>query len=116
MDVDDPDVEEDPEEEVEGEEEIDDPDGNTAIVEVDYDGGWSGNVGNTATTSSVDGEGSESFEIELTDGFDVVTGVFQKQDDSDDELSARIIVDGDVVVEESTTAAYGLVTVTVSVT
>lgn len=84
----------------------------TITVEVDYSGSWSGSVGDDESQRSVDGSGTEEFEVN-PDSM-VVSGTFQKDDDSSDELTVRIKQDGEVVNEQSTTAEYGVVSVSES--
>lgn len=81
-------------------------------VRIDYDGDWSGAVGTEESTRSVDGSGSEEIAIEGSPG--VVSANAQKQDDSADELIIQILQDGEVVAEESTTAEYGVASVSES--
>lgn len=82
------------------------------VVRIDYDGEWAGAVGTEQSTRSVDGSGSEDIEIEGDPG--VVSANAQKQDDSDDELIIQILQDGEVIAEESTTAEYGVASVSES--
>ena len=115
--IEEPVVEEEPEEVVEEVEEIEEPDANVAIVEIDYPGEWSGSISNLATTRTVEGEGPDQLEVELDDEFDVVSAIIQKIVPGDDEreLTVRIVIDDEVVLEESTTVEYGLVSLRVSV-
>ena len=78
-------------------------------VRISYSGEWSGSVGGDGTSSSVDGSGDETIPIDGDPA--TVSASIQKQDDSNDELTVAIVEDGEVIVEESTTAEYGVVTV-----
>lgn len=85
-------------------------------VKVDYDGPWTGNIGSMASSKSVDGSGSETFDIsDIDENFDVVTAIFQKNDDSSDTLVGQILDDGEVVQEQSTDAEYGTVSLSYNV-
>lgn len=75
-------------------------------VRVSYDGEWSGAIGKEGTTRSVDGSGTETFDIE-GDPF-IVSGNAQKQDAGSGELTIQILEDGEVISEQSTTAEYGV--------
>lgn len=88
---------------------------NTVTVRVSYDGEWSGNVGSTASQRSVDGSGEETFEVDVEESFDAVSAVFQKMDEGDGELVVEIVDGGEVVAEQSTTAEFGTVSVSYSV-
>ena len=79
-------------------------------VQVSYSGSWTGNYGDTSGQQSVDGSGSKTFDI--SDNPDIISAVFQKNDDGSGTLTANIIQDGQVVETKSTSAAYGEVTVT----
>lgn len=75
-------------------------------VRVSYDGEWSGAIGKEGTTRSVDGSGTETFDIE-GDPF-IVSGNAQKQDAGSGELTIQILEEGEVISEQSTTAEYGV--------
>lgn len=81
-------------------------------IRVDYDGEWSGAVGGDGSSRSVDGSGTE--EIEVDGDPAVISANAQKQDDSSDELTIQILQDGEVVAEQSTTAEYGVASVSES--
>lgn len=78
-------------------------------VRISYSGDWSGSVGGDGTSSSVEGSGDETIPIDGDPA--TVAATIQKQDDSSDELTVAILEDGEVIVEESTTAEYGVVSV-----
>ena len=106
-----------PEEEAEGEEGIEDPEEATATVEVDYDGEWSGVIETTATREEYEGEGSEAFEVDFDPEYDIVTAWFQKLVSGDEsrEISVRVIIDDEVVIEETIDGEYGMVRVQVEI-
>ena len=82
----------------------------TAIrIKIIYPGSWSGNYADLGSSKSVDGTGTETFTISNPEF--VVSAVFQKEDDSDRTLTVEILKDGKVVESESTSASYGVVTV-----
>ena len=106
-----------PEEEVEGEEGIEDPEEATATVEVEYDGEWSGVIETTATREEYEGEGAEAFEVDFDPEYDIVTAWFQKLVSGDEsrEISVRVIIDDEVVIEETVDGEYGMVRVQVEI-
>ena len=79
-------------------------------VRIIYDGEWTGAAGAEGGTSSIEGEGEET--IDIDDDADIISANAQKQDDSDRELTIQILEDGEVVAEESTTAGFGVAQVT----
>ena len=107
-----------PEEESEGETEIDAPDTTVATVEVDYDGEWSGAIETLETREDYEGEGPESFDVEFDPEYDVITAWFQKlvAGDESREISVRVLVDDEVVIEERVDGEYGMVRVDVEIT
>lgn len=85
--------------------------GNGSIgVRVEYDGEWSGSISENGGSRSVDGTGPET--IDVDDESDIISANAQKQDPGSEEITIQIIVDGEVVEEESSTAEFGLVQVT----
>lgn len=86
--------------------------GTTFSVRIDYSGEWSGAIGGDGSTRSVDGSGTETFEIDGNPS--IITANAQKQEANSDELVVQILEDGEVVKENSTTAEYGLAQVTYS--
>lgn len=76
-------------------------------VRISYDGDWSGSLGAGGSVRSVDGSGTETFDIEEDDPF-VVSANAQKQDSGSGELTVQILEDGEVVSEQSTSAEYGV--------
>lgn len=76
---------------------------------------FTGSYGNLDTTQSVDGTLPAEYEVEVDTGFmslDSVTAVMQKASAGANPLKVEILVDGEVVKETSTTAEYGVATVT----
>lgn len=76
-------------------------------VRISYDGDWQGSINADGSSRSVDGSGTETFDIDSDNPFSVAANA-QKQDDSSGELTVEILKDGEVVAEQSTTAEYGL--------
>lgn len=86
-------------------------DGESAYrVRISYDGEWSGTVATDGSSRTVDGTGTETFDVE-GDPF-IVSANAQKQDDGSGELTVQILQDGEVIAEESTSAEYGVAQVT----
>jgi hypothetical protein len=79
-------------------------------VRISYDGEWSGSIGGDGSSRTVDGSGTETFDVD-GDPF-IVSANGQKQDDSSGELSVEILQDGEVIARETTSAEYGLAQVT----
>lgn len=80
------------------------------IVEISYPGKWSASIGDQDTSTTYDGRGDES--IEINEGrYDVIAAAVQKTDDSNDKLKVKIIKDGDTLDSDSTSKPYGVVTV-----
>ncbi len=78
-------------------------------VQVIYDGSWTGNYGDVSGSQSVDGSGSQTYS--LTGSPSIVSVVFQKSDGGSGTLTANILQNGQVVETKSTSAAYGVVSV-----
>ncbi len=75
---------------------------------------FSGSYGNVDGQRSVDGAVPADYEVNVRSGpaaFDVVSTTFQKLTDDDSELRVQILSNGEVQREQSTTAAFGVVTV-----
>lgn len=79
-------------------------------VRISYDGEWSGSIGSGGSTRSVDGSGTETFDID-GEPF-IVSANAQKQDDGSGELTVEILQDGEVIARKTTSAEYGLAQVT----
>lgn len=82
-------------------------------VKISYDGEWQGTVGTSEGTRTVQGSGTETFSIDSSAS--IVSANAQKMDDEGGELTVQIVVDGDVVAEQSTTAEYGVAQVSETV-
>jgi len=79
-------------------------------VRISYNGEWSGSISEGGSSRSVDGSGTETFDI---DGNPSIVSVnAQKSDDSSNELTVEILQDGEVIARETTSAEYGLAQVT----
>ena len=78
----------------------------TATIQITSNTSWSGSIGGDAQSRSVDGSGSQSFQVKGS----IIVAVIQKQTESG-SLTVNIIVDGKIKTSQSTTAAYGVVTV-----
>jgi hypothetical protein len=77
-------------------------------VRVMYSGCWTGaiaGISGDATQKSVDGCGTETFAVSGS----IVSVSFQKKDDKSNPLTVQLLSGSDVVKEDSTTAAYGVV-------
>lgn len=85
-------------------------DNSEAIVEITADGDWSGAFSDSDFTSStVDGSGDDSISIECEeDG--IYSVVVQKLEESG-TLNVAVVKDGNVLKEASTSADYGVVSV-----
>ncbi|MFZ2071509.1 MAG: CFI-box-CTERM domain-containing protein [Halobacteriota archaeon] len=70
---------------------------------------FSGSYGDLGSQKSVDGTVPKTYTIENPEG-DIVSAVFQKQERGG-ELTVKLVKDGKVVKSESTTAEYGVVSV-----
>ena len=83
------------------------------IVEIRVEGTsgipFSGNYGDLGSSKSVDGTVPKTYTIEDPEG-DIISAVFQKQGKSG-ELIVKLVKDGKVIKTESTTAEYGVVSV-----
>ncbi|SDG02606.1 hypothetical protein [Halorientalis regularis] len=83
-------------------------------VEVEYSGDWSGAAGgggNTRTVSrqsSVVSETTDVSYVNVSDDASIISANAQKQDDSSEELTIRIVHRDEVVAEQSTSSAYGV--------
>jgi hypothetical protein len=84
----------------------------TYQVEISYSGEWQGSIASGGSSRSVQGSGSDTIEIDGSP--DIISANAQKQDDSSDELTIRILQDGEVVKDSSTSAEYGVAQVSIS--
>jgi hypothetical protein len=79
-------------------------------VKVQYDGEWTGSIAGDGSSRSVDGEGTETFDVK-GDPF-IVSANAQKQDDGSGTLTIQILEGGELVAEQTTSAAYGVAQIT----
>ncbi|WP_295608240.1 hypothetical protein [Methanobrevibacter sp.] len=79
-------------------------------LKITTDGSWSGSVLVGGSSKSIDGSGSQTIDLD-GDSWDMVSATIQKQGGDNGDLTVQIIKDGNVAKEESTTAAYGVVSV-----
>lgn len=92
----------------------DEPDlGGTVFAQVSYEGEWVIAYSTRSRTSSFDRSGLQT--VEIDDDIDVVSIAVQKADDSTEELTALLLVDGRIMAEGSTTEAFGIAQATHSV-
>ena len=81
----------------------------TAFAEIDSEGSWSGSILDTGFDSATkEGSGSNTIAFACTSG-GIYSLVFQKQQEGG-SLTVKVVKQGNVLDEGSTTAAYGLVT------
>jgi len=80
------------------------------LVKIDHSGSWSGALGYDSSTRSIDGFGPAIYRIQLT-GMRVVTAVIQKGSQYGTLTVSITTEDGRVLAKETTTAPYGVVTV-----
>lgn len=79
-------------------------------VKVIYSGSWDGAVGTIDSSNSVSGSGTKVLNIDGS-SWDICSAVIQKKDSGSGKLTVQIIKDGNVKKESSTTASYGVVSV-----
>lgn len=82
-------------------------------VKISYKGDWSGSLGGDGSQRSVDGSGTETFDIKGNPM--VISANAQKQDTGSGTLTIQIVKDGEVVKESTTDADYGVASVSVTV-
>ncbi|WP_254535261.1 hypothetical protein [Halomarina litorea] len=90
----------------------DSSDGANLEVRIQYDGQWTGSISAGGSARSVDGSGTET--IDIDDSASIVSANAQKQDDRSGTLTIQILSNGEVLKESSTSAAYGVASVTAS--
>jgi hypothetical protein len=71
-----------------------------------YDDQWGGAIGGESGIRNVQGSGTEHLPVDNDAA--IVSGNAQKQDQSTRRLLVQIIVDGDIVAEQATTASFGV--------
>jgi hypothetical protein len=75
---------------------------------------FSGNYHSSAASGSMNGTTPQDFEVDYESGFgafDIVSATAQKKAEDNSKLTAQILVDNQVKKEQSTSAAFGVVTV-----
>jgi hypothetical protein len=87
---------------------------NTIIIRVQCSGPWTGNYSDMSGQQSMNGSGDHTFTLERKGQiYWVVSVVFQKQDWGAYPLTVSLETpDGEVLESQSTTAEFGLVTIT----
>lgn len=85
----------------------------TVFAQIDYEGEWMFAYSTPNRTSSFDRADRQTIEIE--DDLDVVSVAVQKADDSNEELTALVLIDGQIVADAATTDAFGIAHATHSV-
>lgn len=88
------------------------PEPEPITIKIEYSGSWSGSYGDLGSTESIDGSGSRTITIDNPDYY--VGAVIQKSDESSRKLTVKIMRGKEVLEEGSTSAAYGVVTVSKS--
>lgn len=71
-----------------------------------YDGGWQGALGTESGQRSISGQGDSHLPVD--NSANIVSGNAQKQDNGSGTLTVQILVDGEVISEQSTSAEYGV--------
>lgn len=84
-------------------------------VVIGYNGDWSGEIDVDETVDSVSGSGDETLHLDITENTTTITASIQKDDNTSNELTVEIIVDGEVETEGSVDSSVGNVTLTVSI-
>ncbi len=82
-------------------------------VQIIYDGAWSGSINTDGTGQSVDGSGNK--DIDIPSNVNIVAAVIQKSEDNSQTLTVNILKDGKIVKSASTSASYGVVSISTSV-
>jgi ribosomal protein L37E len=75
-------------------------------IRIECDTSWAGSIGGGTSQRSIEGSGSETWTVTST----MAVAVIQKQTDWG-TLTVRILKNSRVVAQQTTTAAYGVVTV-----
>lgn len=81
-------------------------------IVVDYSGNWQGSYGDETGQQSVQGSGKKT--ISVSGNPSIVSAVMQKMDGGSETLTVKILKDGSVKQSKSTSADYGVVTVSYS--
>ena len=82
----------------------------TVVYKIDFNGEWSGTLGSETSSKSVSGIGKEKYESTGQ----AFSASIQKEDDSDDVLTVEIYYDNELVKTASTSAPFGIATVSYS--
>lgn len=83
----------------------------TVLVKIITSGNWSGSVGDGSTSKTIEGKGNYQQDMGSAQ---TVSANIQKQTNSSDTLTVQILQNGKVIKQESTSAQYGVVTVSAS--
>ncbi|WP_299236682.1 hypothetical protein [Natronomonas sp.] len=78
-----------------------------------YSGSWQGALGTESGQRSISGQGDSHLPVD--NGASIVSGNAQKQDDGSGTLTVQILVDGEVISEQSTSAEYGVAQISESI-
>lgn len=81
-------------------------------VKIIAEGDWSGSIMSGGSSRSVEGSGTETFELDGNPS--IVSANAQKKGANSNKLTIQILKDGEVVQESSTSAEYGLAQVSTS--
>jgi hypothetical protein len=81
--------------------------GGGTTVRIDYSGSWQGSIGSSGSQRSIQGSGSESYDVDA----DIISAVVQKRDNGRGTLTVEIREGGEVERAQSTSAQYGTVSV-----
>jgi hypothetical protein len=79
-------------------------------VRISYEGEWSGNIGGDGSSRTVDGTGTQTFDVQ-GDPL-IVSANAQKRDEGSGTLTVQILSDGEVIAQRTTSAQYGVAQVT----
>jgi len=71
-----------------------------------YDGSWQGALGTVGGQRSISGQGEGHLPVD--NNANIVSGNAQKQDSGSGTLTVQILVDGEVIAEQSTSGEYGV--------
>jgi flagellar basal body-associated protein FliL len=76
-------------------------------IEIKYSGPWTGSIGDSNGQRSIQGTGSHSYDVKSG----IVTAVIQKSDNGTTPLTVNILEGDNIVETQTTTAEYGVVSV-----
>ena len=76
-------------------------------IQISYSGSWTGSIGDENGQKSISGTGSRAYDM----AGGIVTAVIQKGEDNTQVLTVEILEGDNVVETQSTSAAYGVVSV-----